>query len=72
MTVEYETKQLTPAQVKIILDTVPILEEAGETLTQKFYQRMIGNYDEVKPFSTPLIKIIETTKNFSICFIELC
>ena len=50
MTVEYETKQLTPAQVKIILDTVPILEEAGETLTQKFYQRMIGNYDEVKPF----------------------
>lgn len=50
MTVEYETKQLTPAQIKIILDTVPILEEAGETLTQKFYQRMIGNYDEVKPF----------------------
>ncbi|RLV92404.1 Flavohemoprotein [Spathaspora sp. JA1] len=50
MTQQYESKQLTPEQIKIILSTVPILEQAGETLTQKFYQRMIGNYDEVKPF----------------------
>ncbi|EGW33857.1 uncharacterized protein SPAPADRAFT_59223 [Spathaspora passalidarum NRRL Y-27907] len=50
MTQQYETKELTPEQIKLILETVPILEQAGETLTQKFYQRMIGGYDEVKPF----------------------
>lgn len=50
MTVEYEVKELTPAQIKIIKDTVPILEQAGETLTAKFYNRMLTNYDEVKPF----------------------
>ncbi|CAI5756140.1 unnamed protein product [Candida verbasci] len=48
--VDYQIKELTKDQIKIILDTVPILEQAGESLTAKFYQRMIGGYDEVKPF----------------------
>ncbi|RCK57404.1 Flavohemoprotein [Candida viswanathii] len=50
MTVDYQVQELTPAQIKIIKDTVPILEQAGETLTAKFYNRMLTNYDEVKPF----------------------
>ncbi|CAK9437486.1 uncharacterized protein LODBEIA_P18640 [Lodderomyces beijingensis] len=50
MTSIYKQQDLTPAQIKLIKDTVPILESAGETLTAKFYQRMIGGYDEVKPF----------------------
>lgn len=49
-TANYEAKELTPEQTEIILSTVPILEQAGETLTQKFYQRMIGTYKTVRPF----------------------
>ncbi|KAG7664318.1 uncharacterized protein J8A68_002176, partial [[Candida] subhashii] len=49
-TANYESKELTPEQVQIILNTVPILEAAGETLTRKFYQRMIGTYKVVRPF----------------------
>ncbi|KAG7660364.1 YHB1 [[Candida] subhashii] len=49
-TATYESKELTPEQIQIILNTVPILEQAGEVLTQKFYERMIGNYKEVRPF----------------------
>ncbi|EMG50058.1 hypothetical protein G210_4929 [Candida maltosa Xu316] len=47
---DYQIKELTPEQIKIVKDTVPILEQAGETLTAKFYNRMLTNYDEVKPF----------------------
>lgn len=50
MTQIYEQKDLTPEQIALIKSTVPILEQAGETLTQKFYTKMIGGYDEVKPF----------------------
>ncbi|KAI3405439.1 YHB1 [Candida oxycetoniae] len=50
MTQLYQQKELTPNQIKLIKETVPILEQAGETLTAKFYKRMLGGYDEVKPF----------------------
>ncbi|CCG24410.1 Yhb1 nitric oxide dioxygenase [Candida orthopsilosis Co 90-125] len=50
MTQTYKQQDLTPEQIKLILNTVPILEQAGETLTAKFYNRMLTNYDEVKPF----------------------
>ncbi|CAD1809478.1 Flavohemoprotein [Candida parapsilosis] len=50
MTQDYKQQDLTPEQIKLILSTVPILEQAGETLTAKFYKRMLTNYDEVKPF----------------------
>ncbi|KAI5957158.1 YHB1 [Candida jiufengensis] len=46
----YKQQDLTPEQIELILSTVPILEQAGETLTAKFYNRMLTNYDEVKPF----------------------
>ncbi|KAK6453741.1 flavohemoglobin [Scheffersomyces xylosifermentans] len=46
----YKPQALNDAQIKIILDTVPILESAGETLTAKFYQRMFIDYPEVKVY----------------------
>ncbi|KAI5962676.1 YHB1 [Candida pseudojiufengensis] len=50
MTQQYQQQELTEKQKELILSTVPILEQAGETLTSKFYNRMLTNYDEVKPF----------------------
>ncbi|KAK6203649.1 Yhb1 nitric oxide dioxygenase [Scheffersomyces amazonensis] len=46
----YQSQDLTPEQIQIILNSVPILEQAGETLTAKFYKKMLSDYDEVKPF----------------------
>jgi len=46
----YKPQALNDAQIKIILDTVPILELAGEALTAKFYQQMFVDYPEVKVY----------------------
>lgn len=41
------------AQVAIIKQTVPILQEHGETLTRRFYENMFRNNPEVKRFFNP-------------------
>ncbi|KAI0464604.1 hypothetical protein LJB42_002223 [Komagataella kurtzmanii] len=46
----YQIQDLTEDQKTFIRNSVPILKDAGETLTAKFYQYMISNYDEVKPY----------------------
>ncbi|KAG2733394.1 hypothetical protein G9P44_002919 [Scheffersomyces stipitis] len=46
----YTIQELTDSQKKIVLDTVPTLESAGETLTAQFYQNMFVDFPEVRPF----------------------
>ena len=46
----YTIQELTDSQKKIVLDTVPTLELAGETLTAQFYQNMFVDFPEVRPF----------------------
>lgn len=41
------------AQVTIIKQTVPVLQEHGETLTRRFYENMFSNNPEVKRFFNP-------------------
>jgi len=41
---------LTPEQRAIVKSTVPLLETGGEALTTHFYQIMLGEYPEVRPF----------------------
>lgn len=44
MTDLFETKELTPKQIQIILGSVPILEHSGDILIEKFYSKFIkGN-----------------------------
>ena len=40
-------------QVAIIKQTVPVLQEHGETLTRRFYENMFSNNPEVKRFFNP-------------------
>lgn len=40
-------------QVSIIKQTVPVLQEHGETLTRRFYENMFSNNPEVKRFFNP-------------------
>lgn len=46
----YTIKELTDAQKNYIRASVPVLELAGLDLTKQFYNYMLTNYDEVKPF----------------------
>jgi len=41
------------AQVEIIKQTVPVLQEHGETLTKRFYENMFNNNPELKRFFNP-------------------
>ena len=41
---------LTPEQRAIVKSTVPLLETGGEALTTRFYQIMLAEYPEVRPF----------------------
>lgn len=41
------------AQIAIIKQTVPVLQEHGETLTRRFYENMFSNNPEVKRFFNP-------------------
>lgn len=41
---------LTTSQINIVKATVPVLESHGEQLTQHFYQIMLRDYPEVRPF----------------------
>jgi nitric oxide dioxygenase len=41
---------LTPEQRAIVKSTVPLLESGGEALTTHFYQIMLTEYPEVRPF----------------------
>ncbi|RCK57403.1 Flavohemoprotein [Candida viswanathii] len=44
MTDLFESKELTPRQVELILGSVPLLEHSGEVLIERFYQKFIkGN-----------------------------
>ncbi len=44
---------MNSAQVEIIKQTVPVLQEHGETLTRRFYENMFANNPEVKRFFNP-------------------
>ena len=44
---------MNDAQVAIIKQTVPVLQEHGETLTRRFYENMFSNNPEVKRFFNP-------------------
>ncbi|MDX1574121.1 MAG: NO-inducible flavohemoprotein [Methylophaga sp.] len=44
---------MNSAQVKIIKQTVPVLQEHGEILTRRFYENMFKNNPEVKGFFNP-------------------
>lgn len=46
----YTIKELTDAQKNYIKASVPVLELSGLDLTKQFYNYMLDNYDEVKPF----------------------
>lgn len=41
------------AQINIVKQTVPVLQENGETLTRRFYENMFTNNPEVKRFFNP-------------------
>lgn len=44
---------LSPATIEVVKQTVPVLQEHGETLTRHFYQRMFSHNPEVKAFFNP-------------------
>ena len=44
---------LSESQLAVIKQTVPILQEHGETLTRHFYQRMFRENPEVLAFFNP-------------------
>ena len=44
---------LTQEQLAVIQQTVPVLQEHGETLTRHFYQRMFRENPEVRPYFNP-------------------
>lgn len=46
----FQIQDLTEEQKGMITASVPVLQQLGEVLTQKFYQKMLSEYDEVKPF----------------------
>lgn len=46
----YQIKELTEAQKGLIKASIPILELSGVDLTKTFYQFMLNEYPEVKPF----------------------
>ncbi|MED5501180.1 MAG: globin domain-containing protein, partial [Pseudomonadota bacterium] len=43
----------TPAQIDVIKQTVPVLQQHGETLTRHFYARMFEHNPEVKRYFNP-------------------
>lgn len=44
---------LTPDQISVIKATIPVLKEGGVTLTTKFYENMLNEKPEVRPFFNP-------------------
>ncbi|HSG93447.1 MAG TPA: NO-inducible flavohemoprotein [Methylotenera sp.] len=44
---------MNSAQINIVKQTVPILQEHGEMLTRRFYENMFSNNPEVKRFFNP-------------------
>lgn len=46
----YEIQELTDRQKELIKASIPILEQAGDVLTSKFYTHMLTDHPEVKPF----------------------
>ena len=48
--VVYQIRELTPREKELIKASVPILEESGDVLTSKFYNHMLTDFPEVKPF----------------------
>lgn len=41
------------AQIAIIKQIVPVLQQHGETLTRRFYENMFSNNPQVKRFFNP-------------------
>ena len=39
---------MTPEQIQLVQSTVPVLRENGVLLTKHFYQRMLGNHQNLK------------------------
>ncbi|MCB1660380.1 MAG: nitric oxide dioxygenase, partial [Pseudomonadales bacterium] len=39
---------MTPEQIQLVKSTVPVLRENGVLLTKHFYQRMLGNHQNLK------------------------
>ncbi|MCP8715922.1 MAG: globin domain-containing protein [Asgard group archaeon] len=50
MTDFYESKELTQAQIKIVTDCVPVLEDLNIKLGEKFYKRTMKRYSQLKPY----------------------
>lgn len=54
MTIEtpeiYKIRELTPREKELIKASIPILEQSGEVLTSKFYNHMLSDFPEVRPF----------------------
>lgn len=46
----YKIRELTPREKELINASIPILEGSGDVLTAKFYNRMLADFPEVKPF----------------------
>ncbi|MEX0614621.1 MAG: globin domain-containing protein, partial [Methylophaga sp.] len=44
---------MNSAQINIVKQTMPVLQEHGETLTRRFYENMFSNNPEVKRFFNP-------------------
>lgn len=44
---------MNSSQIEIIKQTVPVLQEHGETLTRRFYENMFHNNPEVRDFFNP-------------------
>ncbi|EPY50116.1 nitric oxide dioxygenase [Schizosaccharomyces cryophilus OY26] len=47
---EYHLKEMNDSQKQYIRSSIPILESSGVNITQAFYQRMLENYPEVRPY----------------------
>ncbi|WBW75104.1 nitric oxide dioxygenase Yhb1 [Schizosaccharomyces osmophilus] len=46
----YQLKELNDSQKQYIRSSIPILESSGVELTKLFYQKMLKNYPEVRPY----------------------
>mmetsp|Transcript_5645 Transcript_5645/g.5598 ORF Transcript_5645/g.5598 Transcript_5645/m.5598 type:complete len:404 (-) Transcript_5645:2696-3907(-) len=46
----YKIRELTPREKELIKASIPILEQSGDVLTSKFYNHMLTDFPEVRPF----------------------
>ncbi|EMG49260.1 YHB1 Flavohemoprotein [Candida maltosa Xu316] len=62
----FQTKPLTPSQIKIIEDSVPILEHLDLRLGDKFYKRVLRKHAELRPyFNETNNKLLRQPRAFS-------